>query len=58
MSDQTAPPMNIDIAKIYTEWARIRIAENLRALERPEDREVSALADAVVAEGRYRWDLI
>lgn len=46
------------IARIYTEWARVRISENLRALERPEDRDVSALADSVVAEGRYRWDLI
>ena len=48
----------IRITKIYTEWARVRIAENLRALERPEDSDVSALADAVVAEGRYRWDLL
>jgi alkylation response protein AidB-like acyl-CoA dehydrogenase len=46
----------IRIAKLFTEGARVRIAENLRLLERSEDDLTSGLADFIVAGGKYPWD--
>ena len=46
------------IAKIFAETAKVRIAENLRMLERPEDELVSGLSDFIVGGGKYPWDIL
>ncbi|MFN8392699.1 MAG: acyl-CoA dehydrogenase family protein [Bdellovibrionota bacterium] len=48
----------IRIAKLFAEGAKVRIAENLRLLERPEDEHTSALADFIVTNGDYPWDVL
>lgn len=46
------------IAKIFAESARVRITENLRALERPEDELKSGLSDFIVSAQQYPWDVL
>lgn len=46
------------IAKLFTEQARLRIAENLRGVERDEDEWVQKIAKSAIASNRYRWDVL
>lgn len=46
------------IMKILAQYARVRIANNLKALVKNADREGQALADSVLATGGYRWDVL
>lgn len=48
----------IKIAKLFTAMARVRMTENLRALERPEDELVSGLSDFIVGNEGYPWDVV
>lgn len=50
-------PDELLIAKLFTEQARIRIAENLRAIEREDDKWVESIASSISAAGRYPWDI-
>ncbi len=44
------------IAEVFTNQAKRRMNQNLRRIEKNEDELLISLADAVVADGRYRWD--
>lgn len=45
------------IARLFTQGAKRRMNANLRRLEHNEDETLNSLAEAVIAEGRYRWDV-
>jgi len=47
----------INIAKIFTQQAKRRINQNLRRLNRNEDSLMKKLADHIVAEQGYHWDI-
>ena len=46
------------IAKVYVHYAATRVGNHLRALTDNADKELCGVADAVLSEGRYRWDVI
>jgi alkylation response protein AidB-like acyl-CoA dehydrogenase len=46
------------IARIFTQMARVRISNNLKALVKNSDSEVLSLADSVLAKGSYSWDVL
>jgi hypothetical protein len=48
----------IQIARIFTQMARVRIATNLKALMKNADSDVLALADSMLAKGSYSWDVL
>ncbi len=47
-----------DIARIFTQQAKRRMAANLRRLDKNEDKELDALAASALEEGGYRWDVL
>jgi acyl-CoA dehydrogenase family protein 9 len=47
----------INIAKIFTQQAKRRINQSLRRLKRNEDSLMKKLADHIVAEQGYHWDI-
>jgi alkylation response protein AidB-like acyl-CoA dehydrogenase len=47
-----------EIAAIFAQQAKRRMAANLRRLEKNEDKELDALAAAVLSDGGYRWDVL
>ena len=46
-----------NIAKIFTQQAKRRINQNLRRLNRNEDSLMKKLADHIVVEQGYHWDI-
>jgi alkylation response protein AidB-like acyl-CoA dehydrogenase len=46
------------IARIFTQMARVRISNNLKALVKNSDSEILSLADSVLAKGSYSWDVL
>jgi acyl-CoA dehydrogenase family member 9 len=48
----------IDIAHIFTQQAKRRMNQNLRRLERHEDKQMEDLSDYIVKRGGYEWDTI
>ncbi len=48
----------IEIAEIFTQQAKRRMNSNIRGLLSNEDKEIGSLSDAVVKEGKYKWDLL
>ena len=46
------------IARLFTEQAKHRIAENLRAIERDEDQWMESLSKSMSSTGRYPWDVL
>ena len=48
----------IKIIKMFAEEANVRITENLRLIEHPEDELRSSLADFIVGARGYPWDVL
>ena len=48
----------IDILRVFTREARVRIKRNLRRIDKNEDELLKALADDAFQVERYRWDTI
>lgn len=46
------------IVRVFSNGARVRIANNLKALLKNADKESLALADSVLAKGGYSWDVL
>ncbi len=46
------------IVKVFSNAARVRIANNLKALLKNADKESLALADSVLNKGGYGWDVL
>ncbi len=46
------------LARVFTQFSRVRISANLRALVKNADGESLALADSVLAKGGYSWDVL
>jgi acyl-CoA dehydrogenase family protein 9 len=54
----TACQDELRLAKAFTHYVSHRVHGYLRTLGENADKELCALADSVLAEGRYRWDVI
>lgn len=50
--------MEIRIANIFSQQAKRRMNQNIRRLERNEDEEQKSLADWIVGQGKYPWDVL
>ncbi len=48
----------IEILRVFTREARVRIKRNFRRIDNNEDELLKALADDAVQTERYRWDTI
>lgn len=48
----------IELAKIYTQMARVRITNNFRGLFSNADKQIVGLADYIKEAGGYPWDTI
>ena len=48
----------IRMAKVFIHYVAHRVNGYLRTLNDNADKDLCALADSVLAEGRYRWDVI
>jgi alkylation response protein AidB-like acyl-CoA dehydrogenase len=48
----------IELAKIYTQMARVRITNNFRGLFSNADKQIIGLADYIKEAGGYPWDTI
>jgi alkylation response protein AidB-like acyl-CoA dehydrogenase len=48
----------IRIAKVFSNMARTRIANNLRGLVKNEDKATVSLADSMVERGVFPWDVL
>lgn len=48
----------IRIAKVFSNFSRVRVSNSLRGLAKNADESGLALADSVVASGGYRWDTL
>lgn len=48
----------LHIARLFSNHARVRIGNNLKALARNADSDSLALADSIIAKGRYTWDVL
>lgn len=46
------------IAKLFSHQAKRRMNDNLRKIEREDDTWMTELADSIVKEGGYRWDIL
>jgi hypothetical protein len=53
-----ASTAEIEIAKIYTQMARVRIANNFRGLFSNADKQIVGLSDYIKEAGGYPWDTI
>jgi alkylation response protein AidB-like acyl-CoA dehydrogenase len=47
----------LSIAQIFTKQAKRRINQNFRRLDRNEDSAIVALAESIVKQQGYRWDI-
>lgn len=48
----------LTIARIVTQFIRVRVSANLKALIRNSDSDSLALAESVLAKGGYGWDVL
>jgi alkylation response protein AidB-like acyl-CoA dehydrogenase len=48
----------IDILRVFTREARVRIKRNFRRIDNNDDEILKALADDAFEAGRFRWDTI
>ncbi len=48
----------ITLAKLYTTLASTRINENIKAIERDEDKYYKKLSDHLIKEQKYPWDVL
>jgi alkylation response protein AidB-like acyl-CoA dehydrogenase len=48
----------IRIAKVFSNFSRVRVSNSLRGLAKNADESSLALADSVVTSGGYRWDTL
>jgi acyl-CoA dehydrogenase family protein 9 len=48
----------IDIAKVFVRDARIRMTQNLRGLDRNDDRKLEEIANHIFENKNYSWDII
>jgi len=46
------------VVKVLTNFSRLRISNNLKALHKNADAESFALADSVLTKGGYGWDVL
>ena len=46
------------IAKVFVQYVSNRVHNYLKNLSDNADKELCGLADSVLGEGRYRWDVI
>ena len=46
------------IAKVFVQYVSNRVHSYLKNLTDNADKDLCGLADSVLAEGRYRWDVI
>jgi len=46
------------VVKVLTNFSRLRISNNLKALHKNADAESLALADSVLTKGGYGWDVL
>jgi alkylation response protein AidB-like acyl-CoA dehydrogenase len=53
-----AASREIDILRVFTREARVRVKRNFRRIDNNEDELLKALADDAFATGRFRWDTI
>jgi alkylation response protein AidB-like acyl-CoA dehydrogenase len=54
-ADKCTP--EIQLVTIFTRAARRRMSQNLRRLDRNEDAETIAVADYILGQGKYPWDI-
>ena len=48
----------VNIARLFAQQAKRRMANNIRRVERNEDEEMSQLAGFILDKGRYPWDVL
>jgi hypothetical protein len=48
----------LTIAKVFTHHVATRVNGHLKALSENTDKELCALADSVLEQGSYRWDVL
>jgi hypothetical protein len=48
----------VTIARIVTQFIRVRVSANLKALVNNSDSDSLTLADSVLARGGYGWDVL
>lgn len=48
----------LNIAKVFTHHVVTRVNGHLKGLSENADKELCALADSVLAQGSYRWDVL
>ncbi len=53
-----AASREIDILRVFTRDARVRIKRNFRRIDNNDDELLKALADDAFASERFRWDTI
>jgi hypothetical protein len=47
-----------DVARVFAQQAKRRIAANVRRIARNEDEEMDRLARFIVDKGSYPWDVL
>jgi acyl-CoA dehydrogenase family protein 9 len=55
---EAACAQEIEMARVISHQCKRRINHNITALAKNDDAELVRLADNIMAEGKYRWDLI
>ena len=48
----------INIVRVFLQFARVRVSNALKALHRNEDKALNDLAKSIVARGSYGWDIV
>ena len=48
----------IDILRVFTREARVRMKQNFRRIDNNDDELIKALAEDAFAAERYRWDTL
>lgn len=48
----------IQIVKVYLQFARTRVSNSLKAIHRNEDAALNALAESMISKGQFPWDIV
>ncbi|MBP9837293.1 MAG: acyl-CoA dehydrogenase family protein [Proteobacteria bacterium] len=48
----------IKLAKLFTKMTKVRISENLRGIEREDDKLFQEVASNITENGKYLWDIV
>jgi alkylation response protein AidB-like acyl-CoA dehydrogenase len=48
----------IQIVKVYLQFARTRVSNSLKAIHRNEDAALNALAESMISKGQFTWDIV